>query len=77
MTHAYRYADASIIAAFDYVSMIWAATLGYLVFAETPSVAVLVGAAGVASAGVYVVWRERPSGRVRRSVAVAQTIKAG
>ena len=25
MTHSYRYADASVIAAFDYVSMIWAA----------------------------------------------------
>ena len=29
MTHSYRFADASIIAAFDYVSMIWAAALGY------------------------------------------------
>ena len=44
MTHCYRYADASIIAPFDYVSMIWAATLGYLVFAETPSPSVLIGA---------------------------------
>ena len=59
MTHSYRFADASIIAAFDYVSMIWAATLGYAFFSETPSAAVLAGAAVVAGAGVLVLWRER------------------
>jgi len=59
MTASYRYAEASIIAAFDYVSMIWAATLGYAVFAETPSAAVLSGAAVVAAAGLYALWRER------------------
>ena len=76
MTHSYRFADASIIAAFDYVSMIWAATFGYAFFSETPSAAVLAGAAVVAGAGVLVLWRERsrrarpPSrraGRDRRS----------
>jgi len=77
MTASYRYADASIIAAFDYVSMIWAATLGYAVFAETPSVAVLAGAAVVAAAGVYVVWRERPSRRVRPPVTTAETVQPG
>ena len=59
MTASYRYADASMIAAFDYVSMIWAATLGYVCFAETPSPAVLVGAAAVAAAGIAVILRER------------------
>jgi drug/metabolite transporter (DMT)-like permease len=63
MTASYRYADASIIAAFDYVSMIWAATLGYAVFAEMPSAAVLIGAAVVASSGVYVIWREQSARR--------------
>jgi drug/metabolite transporter (DMT)-like permease len=59
MTHGYRFADASVIAAFDYVSMIWAATLGYAFFAETPSAAALSGAAVVAAASLYVIWRER------------------
>ena len=64
MTHSYRYADASVIAAFDYVAMIWAAALGYLMFAETPTLRVLLGAAIVAGAGAYVVWRVR---RVRHA----------
>ena len=70
MTHAYRYADASVIAAFDYVAMIWAASLGWLLFAETPTTRVLVGAAIVAGAGVYVVWRVRRLSRAPAAVGV-------
>ena len=72
MTHSYRFADASIIAAFDYVSMIWAATLGYAFFSETPSAAVLAGAAVVAAAGVLVLWRERSRRGVRRAAALSR-----
>ena len=39
MTHCYRFADASIVAAFDYTSLIWATALGYLLFAEAPTAA--------------------------------------
>jgi drug/metabolite transporter (DMT)-like permease len=75
MTHSYRFADASIIAAFDYVSMIWAATLGYAFFAETPSAAVLTGAAVVAGAGVLVLWRERSRRAVRLAAEPAETVE--
>jgi len=75
MTHSYRFADASIIAAFDYVSMIWAATFGYAFFAETPSAAVLAGAAVVAGAGVLVLWRERWRRGVRPVVEPAETVE--
>ena len=34
MTHSYRYADASIIAAFDYTAMLWAVALGLVLFGE-------------------------------------------
>ena len=71
MTHSYRFADASVIAAFDYVAMIWAAALGYALFAETPSPRILVGAAIVASAGVFVIWREHSARRIRRAAALA------
>jgi len=59
MTHSYRFADASIIAAFDYVAMIWAAALGYLFFAETPTPRILGGALIVAATGIFVIWREQ------------------
>jgi drug/metabolite transporter (DMT)-like permease len=67
MTHSYRFADASIIAAFDYVAMIWAAALGLAFFGEAPTPRVVLGAVVVAGAGLFVVWRER----ARRRIAVA------
>jgi len=64
MTHSYRYADASIIAAFDYVSMIWALLLGFVVFGEAPTVRILIGAAIVVTSGALALWREHALSRV-------------
>ena len=64
MTHAYRFADASIIAAFDYVAMIWAAAIGSAVFGEAPTPRIILGAFIVAAAGLYALARERATRRV-------------
>jgi drug/metabolite transporter (DMT)-like permease len=42
--------------------MLFALALGYLVFGELPSMAVLAGAAIIMAAGVFVVMRERAIG---------------
>jgi len=65
MTSSYRFADASIIAAFDYVAMIWAAALGLVFFQEAPTPRILLGAALVAAAGMFVLWREQSVRRIR------------
>ena len=59
MTYSYRYAEPSLLAAFDYVAMVWAVALGYFLFAEIPEELVLAGAGVVIVAGLYIVWRER------------------
>ncbi len=59
LTESYRLAPASLIAPFDYTSMLWALVLGFLVFAEVPSALVFVGAGIIAAAGLFVIWRER------------------
>jgi drug/metabolite transporter (DMT)-like permease len=51
-TASYRYADASLLAAFDYSAMVWALLAGLAVTGETPSRAVLIGAAAIAGAGL-------------------------
>jgi drug/metabolite transporter (DMT)-like permease len=71
MTHSYRYADASIIAAFDYTSMLWALALGLALFGESPSPRILVGAAIVVASGVFVLWRERRLSVIRRRTSLA------
>lgn len=62
MTQSFRHADASLIAPFDYTTMIWAFLIGWLVFGEMPGSTVLVGGAVVAMAGVFVIWREHRLG---------------
>jgi drug/metabolite transporter (DMT)-like permease len=65
LTESYRYATASVVAPFDYSSMLWALLLGYWVFGELPSALVYVGAIIVAGAGLFVIWRERQLGLQR------------
>lgn len=65
LTESYRYAAASVVAPFDYSSMLWALLLGYWVFGELPSGLVYVGASIVAGAGLFVIWRERQLGLQR------------
>ena len=62
LTESYRHAAASVVAPFDYTSMLWALLLGYWLFGELPDVLVYVGAAIVAGAGLFVIWRERALG---------------
>ena len=59
LTESYRFAAASVIAPFDYTSMLWALMLGYWMFGEVPTTLVFVGAAIVIAAGLFVIWRER------------------
>lgn len=65
LTSSYRYADASVVAPFDYASMILAVLIGWTVFGEMPTVTVLAGAAVVILAGILIIWREHKLGLER------------
>jgi drug/metabolite transporter (DMT)-like permease len=67
LTESYRWAPASLVAPFDYTSMVWAFLLGYFFFGELPTVYVFVGAAIITAAGLFVIWRERQLGLQRRA----------
>lgn len=72
LTSAYRFGDASIVAPFEYASMLFAIAIGYVIFEESPTGHMLVGAAIVIAAGVLIIYRERQlklqRGRARRVV---------
>lgn len=65
LTQSYRHAPTSVVAPFDYVSMIFALTFGYLIFGEVPTGAMLTGAALIVAAGLFIIWRERQLGLQR------------
>ena len=66
LTESYRHASASVVAPFDYTSMIWALLLGYAMFGETPTPMIVAGSAIIAAAGLFVIWREQQLALERR-----------
>ncbi len=67
LTSAYRFAPASVVAPFDYVSMLFAIAVGYAVFGEVPTGQTLTGAALVVVAGILIIWREARAGGAGRA----------
>lgn len=63
VTHAYRVSQAAVVAPFEYIHILWAITLGYLVWNEIPGTNVAVGALIVIASGLYIVHRETARGR--------------
>jgi drug/metabolite transporter (DMT)-like permease len=64
---AFRYADASVLAPFQYTQLLWVSILGFLVFGEVPDAWTIAGAAFIIASGLYTAHRER----VRRSQLLA------
>jgi drug/metabolite transporter (DMT)-like permease len=73
LTSSYRHADASVIAPFEYVSILFALAIGYWIFDEAPTTTMLGGAALVVAAGVLIIWRERQLGLERSRQRKAMT----
>lgn len=65
MTAAYRHAEASVVAPFEYTSMILGVVVGYFVFGDVTSFNTLVGGVIVVAAGIFIIWRERQLGLER------------
>ncbi|MEW2912007.1 DMT family transporter [Leisingera sp. JC11] len=62
VTSSYRFAPASMLAPYDYASMIFAIVIGYVWFDEWPTLVMLAGAALVIAGNVLVIWREHRLG---------------
>ncbi len=62
VTQAFRCAEASLLAPFDYINVIWAVLIGIYIFGEYPSPAVIVGGSIVVLAGLFIIYRENKLG---------------
>jgi drug/metabolite transporter (DMT)-like permease len=56
---AFRHADASLLAPFSYMQLLWVSVFGFLLFTVLPDLWTLVGAAIIAGSGLYTAHRER------------------
>lgn len=65
VTSSYRFAPASMLAPYDYTSMIFAIIIGYIWFDEWPTLVMLAGAGLVVAGNVLVIWREHRLGLQR------------
>ena len=66
VTSAYRFGGASMLAPFEYASMIFAVLIGWIVFSELPTPVMLAGSVLVIAGGALIIWRERQLGLERR-----------
>lgn len=73
LTSAYRFADASVVAPFDYASMLFAILIGYFFFDEVPTMQMLIGAGLVILAGVMIILREHALGLKREKARSGMT----
>lgn len=74
MAQAYRQAQASVVAPFEYVLMIFALFWGWMIFDEWPRWTVFVGAAIIIASGIAIVWRDRKAARAGRKKTAAGRI---
>jgi drug/metabolite transporter (DMT)-like permease len=59
LTFGYRYGEASVLAPFDYTTLVSAVALGYFLFGDLPTFQGIIGAVLGIGAGRRFLWRER------------------
>jgi drug/metabolite transporter (DMT)-like permease len=58
MIRAFRFGEASMLAPIEFTALIWATLFGFWFWSDLPTVAVLVGAALIIGANLYIAHRE-------------------
>ncbi|WP_448190998.1 DMT family transporter [Azospirillum sp. sgz301742] len=59
LIQAYRHGDASVLAPFSYIQLVWSTAAGYLVFAAVPDLWTFAGMSVIVASGLYTAHRER------------------
>lgn len=65
MVQAFKVAEISAIQPINFLTLIWAAALGYLVFADVPALTTWIGGAIIFAAATYIAQREARAARRR------------
>jgi drug/metabolite transporter (DMT)-like permease len=73
LTSCYRYADMSVIAPFEYVSLLLTLVIGLVIFGDIPTPAMILGALIIVASGIAVILREHYLGLDRVKAREANT----
>ena len=73
LTSCYRYADMTVIAPFEYVSLLLTLVIGFVIFGDVPTLAMIVGALIIVASGIAVILREHYLGLDRAKAREANT----
>jgi drug/metabolite transporter (DMT)-like permease len=57
-TRALHLAPTSAVTPFNYLSLVWAMVVGFLIWGDVPTLALLIGSAIVVGSGLFLLWRE-------------------
>jgi drug/metabolite transporter (DMT)-like permease len=75
---AYKSAESSFVAPFEYTAMFWAVVFGFLAFGDIPGLTTLWGGTIVLLAGLFMLWADRRIDRLAaKSVGVVGTSRPG
>ena len=61
LTVSFRYAEASLLAPFEYLAMVFAATVGFVFWGEVPVMTTWIGGAIIAASGLFIFMRRQKS----------------
>jgi drug/metabolite transporter (DMT)-like permease len=62
LTESYRYADMSVVAPFEYSSLVFSVAIGFAFFGDVPTPFMLVGGVIVVGSGLFIIYREHRLG---------------
>jgi drug/metabolite transporter (DMT)-like permease len=68
LTESYRHADMSVVAPFEYTSLVFSVIIGFLFFGDVPTWFMLVGGVIVVGSGLFIIYREHRLGLDRKRV---------
>ena len=71
LTESYRHADMSVVAPFEYTSLVFSIIIGFFAFGDVPTWQMIAGGLVVVGSGLFIIWRERQLGKVRPEKQVA------
>ncbi|HVY52735.1 MAG TPA: DMT family transporter [Devosia sp.] len=68
LTESYRHADMSVIAPFEYTSLVFSVIIGFVFFGDVPTWFMLIGGVIVVGSGLFIIYREHRLGLDRSKV---------